>query len=813
MHSNGKLSGRNDQGAMEKRTNFADKIANPNLSDIYTPRDKAESRTANQGNSSQKNSLGRSDLPALASSSSFQISHNIPHLFTKISAFFLSPNSKCMYCRKKIKLLQHVVRCKECEFVCCESCSERVPPRCGLSIDLIANSMAFVEVSRNFKSPKSEHVLDEVSEEDIGCGSISMDLDKKAKRSSTGSLDHNMLESLMSVEPPPPLQIAVLNDLPLESSDRHVISNAEEMEKANNEQKNHKFEQFYFNSPRPCDACDDPIWNLEGFQCKCCQRSVHKGCSDCVPQCQDIHGEYQSKFPSNNTILSKISSPDVSSHVKHRRTPSKPGQETLLRLTRRTYRSLESMQQSFRENMAPVPEIVSDNSSGNERKFRRRVHYFRGHEFMATYLISEDQPSGFSCQICSQKLGDRGKQCYQCRLCDFYCHKLCFTKSKPCEISVKPLLSTETENSDYHRDQLKIVRSRGSFFHSLSRKKNSSWLQDDKGNLFEDFSDEVVPLNIATKTRTLNRKSNITDKELFEDSDYVFEDGVLGSGQYGVVKKGHYRHKPSEEIAVKIIDKKRLWSPNRQLKHHSQKKQDDSSIPQNLRRELEILQRLDHPGIIRMHHYIDTPTHTYVIMDMAKHGDLLDYVMKKQKMDEPEVLMIAKQAVSALGYLHKHGICHRDMKPENLLLGLNEKTGQLNVRIADFGFATSFGLAQQTMMYSVVGTPAYMAPEVVDSRVWKFSDIKNPPSKGYDISADMWSLGVILYVCLSGVFPFDSQQPILDQIIGGEFYFPDEYFSDVSDEAIDFICHLLVVNPRRRMTCKQCYDHIWFKNE
>jgi serine/threonine protein kinase len=150
-------------------------------------------------------------------------------------------------------------------------------------------------------------------------------------------------------------------------------------------------------------------------------------------------------------------------------------------------------------------------------------------------------------------------------------------------------------------------------------------------------------------------------------------------------------------------------------------------------------------------------------------------------------------------------------RPENLLL-TNVKEGEkttMRVQIADFGFATMMervGGMPSRLLQSVVGTPAYLAPEIVDHRIHQYVGSQGT---GYGKSADMWSLGVILYVCLGGVFPFESQEPILDQVLRGEFFFPDEYFGDVSDDAVDFVCKLLVVDPSKRLTCQGCLRDRW----
>jgi serine/threonine protein kinase len=357
-------------------------------------------------------------------------------------------------------------------------------------------------------------------------------------------------------------------------------------------------------------------------------------------------------------------------------------------------------------------------------------------------------------------------------------------------------VETFASNSQEDLRQVSLVH------HSTLRRR-----QKDSSLLSEDFSEELI---------RQDQKSSLDGMD-----DYIVEDDILGSGQFGVVKKGHYRNLPSEKFAIKIVDKRRLWLPRMQRANGSGGNNAAFDMPTILKRELDILKRLDHPGIVRMHNFVDMPTQTLIVMDLASDGDLLSYVMARGRLCEQETKFLLRQVVTALNYLHSNGIVHRDLKPENLLLSkkTDNSTGkeQLVVKIADFGFATILESVTRMSsvaagLQSVVGTPAYMSPEIVDDRVWKYVNRGMGPKQGYGKSADMWSLGVILYVCLGGVFPFDAQQPVLDQVMRGEFFFPDEHFNSVSDEAIDLICNLLVVNPMERYSCEDCLNHVWFKN-
>lgn len=591
------------------------------------------------------------------------------------------------------------------------------------------------------------------------------------------------------------------------------------------EQERHEFKYESFPSPSICHVCDKQIWgmNVKGLRCKYCRIAVHEQCKEKQPTLVTSACEHRLPVvPEKDAPLpASPSSAHPPSTLKTNEiagggnsdTPlpveqQQPSSEMTSRGVRRHQFSAiqrphlpKASPHGFKVEATAASSIIL---SSADMVMKRRVHHFRGHEFMASYLTPTAEQPHYNCQVCSNALGDNGLQCFQCRQCQFYCHKKCYTHSKPCDVigvlegegtDAADSALTATPKQDKHA---LLVHQR-----TLLHQQGSSLAMD----TVEDFSDELVRLAPDTKYSQEDAMS-----------DYVIEDDILGAGQFGVVKRGHYRHNPSEKFAIKIVDKRRLWSSKLQKRGNTE---EALEMPKILQRELDILKKLDHPGIIRMHHFIDTPTQTLILMDLAPAGDLLSYVMSRGRLPEKDTRDFMKQVVSALQYLHSHGIVHRDLKPENLLLknADSDKEG-LQVQIADFGFATvmervtGLSAAMQNGLHSVVGTPAYMAPEIVDSRVWKYvnGSAKDSQQNGYDRSADMWSVGVILYVCLGGVFPFDSQQPVLDQVLRGEFFFPDEHFSSVSDDAIDLICNLLVVNPTERYSCQDVMNHIWFKN-
>uniref|UniRef100_A0A7N5KF43 Serine/threonine-protein kinase n=1 Tax=Ailuropoda melanoleuca TaxID=9646 RepID=A0A7N5KF43_AILME len=259
----------------------------------------------------------------------------------------------------------------------------------------------------------------------------------------------------------------------------------------------------------------------------------------------------------------------------------------------------------------------------------------------------------------------------------------------------------------------------------------------------------------------------------------IFADEVLGSGQFGIVYGGKHR-KTGRDVAIKVIDKMRFPT-----KQESQ-----------LRNEVAILQNLHHPGIVNLECMFETPERVFVVMEKL-HGDMLEMILSSEKSRLPERItkFMVTQILVALRNLHFKNIVHCDLKPENVLLASAEPFPQ--VKLCDFGFARIIG--EKSFRRSVVGTPAYLAPEVLRS-------------KGYNRSLDMWSVGVIVYVSLSGTFPFNEDEDINDQIQNAAFMYPPNPWREISGEAIDLINNLLQVKMRKRFSVDKSLSHPWLQD-
>ncbi|XP_052001550.1 serine/threonine-protein kinase D1-like [Xyrauchen texanus] len=259
----------------------------------------------------------------------------------------------------------------------------------------------------------------------------------------------------------------------------------------------------------------------------------------------------------------------------------------------------------------------------------------------------------------------------------------------------------------------------------------------------------------------------------------IFPDEVLGSGQFGIVYGGKHR-KTGRDVAIKIIDKLRFPT-----KQESQ-----------LRNEVAILQNLHHPGIVNLECMFETPERVFVVMEKL-HGDMLEMILSSEKGRLPERItkFLVTQILVALRHLHFKNIVHCDLKPENVLLASADSFPQ--VKLCDFGFARIIG--EKSFRRSVVGTPAYLAPEVLRN-------------KGYNRSLDMWSVGVIVYVSLSGTFPFNEDEDIHDQIQNADFMYPPNPWKTVTPEAIDLINNLLQVKMRKRYSVDKSLSHPWLQD-
>uniref|UniRef100_A0A146M0I2 NUAK family SNF1-like kinase 1 n=1 Tax=Lygus hesperus TaxID=30085 RepID=A0A146M0I2_LYGHE len=249
----------------------------------------------------------------------------------------------------------------------------------------------------------------------------------------------------------------------------------------------------------------------------------------------------------------------------------------------------------------------------------------------------------------------------------------------------------------------------------------------------------------------------------------------LGQGTYGKVQLG-VNKETGQEVAIKTIKKCKIETEADLIR---------------IRREIQIMSSLRHPYIIHIYEVFENRDKMVLVMEYAAGGELYDYLSKQKVLEESEARRIFRQIAMAVYYCHKHQICHRDLKLENILLD-----EQGNAKIADFGLSNVFD--SNRLLSTFCGSPLYASPEIV----------KGIPYHGPEV--DCWSLGVLLYTLVYGAMPFDGSnfKRLVRQISAGEYFEPK-----VPSSASDLIRGLLTVKGTERLDIAGVCQHIWMNEE
>nr|XP_055049059.1 death-associated protein kinase 2 isoform X2 [Misgurnus anguillicaudatus] len=274
----------------------------------------------------------------------------------------------------------------------------------------------------------------------------------------------------------------------------------------------------------------------------------------------------------------------------------------------------------------------------------------------------------------------------------------------------------------------------------------------------------------------------VLKQQRVEDFYDIGED--LGSGQFAIVKRCKEKS-TGVEYAAKFI-KKRL---NRVSRRGVRREE--------IEREVDILQELQHPNIISLHDVYENRTDIVLILELVSGGELFDFLAQKESLSEEEATDFIKQILDGVQYLHSKKIAHFDLKPENIML-LDNNVQTPRIKLIDFGLAHR--IKDGVEFKDIFGTPEFVAPEIVNY-------------EPLGLEADMWSIGVITYILLSGASPFlgDSKQETLANISAVNYEFDEDFFGSTSELAKSFIKQLLVKDTRKRLKINDALNHPWIK--
>eukprot|EP01064_Diplonema_japonicum_P008167 TRINITY_DN1566_c0_g1_i1.p1 TRINITY_DN1566_c0_g1~~TRINITY_DN1566_c0_g1_i1.p1 ORF type:complete len:299 (+),score=96.69 TRINITY_DN1566_c0_g1_i1:37-933(+) len=205
-------------------------------------------------------------------------------------------------------------------------------------------------------------------------------------------------------------------------------------------------------------------------------------------------------------------------------------------------------------------------------------------------------------------------------------------------------------------------------------------------------------------------------------------------------------------------------------------------------RELEIMQALQHPNILRMYTYFVDKEYINLVVEYAPLGDVWNVLLQEKRFSLKKTARLVAQLTEACSYAHKHGVVHRDIKPENLLLDANK-----NLKLADFGWS-AFIRKGDDKRKTYCGTPDYIPPEMESHT-------------RYDFTVDHWCIGVFAYECLFGKPPFEASDDIVraKKILAQEYSFPPKPV--LPEEAYDLIRNLLIGDPKKRMSLDDILSH------
>ena len=360
--------------------------------------------------------------------------------------------------------------------------------------------------------------------------------------------------------------------------------------------------------------------------------------------------------------------------------------------------------------------------------------------------------------------------------------------------SGKKFLNDSTKEK-HHKNNKKVNEQDNSDKNSFDseNKKNKSKKSKNSNNNNDNDSEKIIIKNKDNSINTFELNPSFSrkgSKEIKMKASSLMKDirkeykflKPLGGGHFGTVRKAHRRaeKEPYQYFAIKSIS----------IKNLSQKDYND------LVKEVDIISGLDHPNIIKFYETYHDKYFFHIVMELCQGKEVFDNIANHGYMSEKKVVNIIFKVLLAIAHCHSRGITHRDLKPENILFESLKPDAE--IKLIDFGLSRKY--SKDEKMHTILGTPYYVAPEVLKGE--------------YDEKCDIWSIGAMTYLMLCGDPPFtgSSNSEIFKKIVKNEVKFNPYKWKNISNSAKDFVKLCLNKNASERPSASKAVEHKWFSN-
>ncbi|CAF4141154.1 unnamed protein product, partial [Rotaria sordida] len=561
----------------------------------------------------------------------------------------------------------------------------------------------------------------------------------------------------------------------------------------------HTYYQFTY-----CSACNRLMWGIyrQGKQCKVCKRDFHHRCAEHLPaDCPgtDTRRGSSLRHQLSYTTVSSMSQNQIYTDPNISSISHTPRKRTKFQKLFNVSISEHSSSNSKSSVISSTPNSLTNNS--------RRNTYFQQNQsanvntrspIVARRNFNPNQRRNIKLTNCHEKdgvwiaTGQFGRETRHSKRAEISYDKKKFRFTQKDDQENTNVFEIPAADIEGHRSQLSSAAAINTF-RSVENVSGSPPTQavvyQNLACLLLDTINEAVQSTKDHKACSSFKivRGTENDTKDFADLYDMNEKEILGMGRFSMVFGGTMRRN-GVRVAIKKIQTTRCTQKDRE----------------NIEQEAAYLFQLNHPGVLKFEGIFDFEQHILLVTEQLD-TDMLNFILSntnpKSRLKEDVTRFLAFQLVAAIRYLHFKNIAHCDLKPENVLINIFPDD-VVHLKVGDFGDART--IHEHSLRYTKVGTTAYLPPEVSLDQ-WQCA-------KGYNKTVDMWAIGVIIFLSITGYFPFYDDMDILPQLENIPLLFQDELFSHVTEEVKDLLrCRLLVPDAGHRMHSAGVIYHDWFQ--